>query len=331
MKRKRYLALTLIFVLIISVFVGCGSSAKDQSETAEAPSESQSITAPSTAGIGNYGSAGGEMADTANKADSGTASNGAKSLPKDAKLIVRADLSLETTEFLKAQAAIEALVNRYGGYFERSSTSSGSYYSENTIRNASYTIRVPKDKYRKFLDEIGNTCHQVDKSESAEDVGEAYFDTEIRLKTLKTKQERLLILLGKAQKMEDIISLENALSDVQYQIDQLSSELKRYDNLIDYATINAELQEVIKLSDVNKNQKSFFPRLKKAITGGFEMAGEAIQELIITFAYSLPIILLAAIIGLAATLFIRKKQKAMKNKLFPPKDEKENNKDDESK
>ena len=76
----------------------------------------------------------------------------------------------------------------------------------------------------------------TESSESSEDVGERYYDAETRLKTQRTKQERLLALLEQADTMEDIISLENALGDVEYQIEQLSSTLNRYDALISYST-----------------------------------------------------------------------------------------------
>ena len=45
----------------------------------------------------------------------------------------------------------------------------------------------------------------------------------------------------KAETMEDIISLETALSDVEYEIEQLSSTLNRYDSLVSFATIRLDL------------------------------------------------------------------------------------------
>lgn len=75
-------------------------------------------------------------------------------------------------------------------------------------------------------------------------MGQNYSDIELRLQTQRTKQERLLALLEKAATMEDIISLENALSETEYQIEQYTSDLKRYDSLIDFATIELRLTEV---------------------------------------------------------------------------------------
>ena len=147
----------------------------------------------------------------------------------DAKLIQRADYEVQTTDYPTAETALEALVERCGGYFEYQETSGGGYYESAARRWGSFTIRVPKEQYDTFTGSVGGVGHVVSQSGSAEDVGQTYYDIELRLQTQRTKQERLLALLEKAATMEDIISLENALSETEYQIEQYTSDLKRYD------------------------------------------------------------------------------------------------------
>ena len=160
---------------------------------------------------------------------------------EDAKLIQRADYEVQTTDYPAAETALEALVERCGGYFEYQETSGGGYYESAARRWGSFTIRVPKEQYDAFSGSVGEVGHVVSQSGSAEDVGQNYSDIELRLQTQRTKQERLLALLEKAATMEDIISLENALSETEYQIEQYTSDLKRYDSLIDFATIELRL------------------------------------------------------------------------------------------
>ncbi|NCC69379.1 MAG: DUF4349 domain-containing protein, partial [Clostridia bacterium] len=99
------------------------------------------------------------------------------------------------------------------------------------------------------------------------------------------KQERLLALLEKADVMEDIIALENSLSDVQYQIEQLTSTLKRYDGLVDYSSINITINEVIRLSDEPGEADSLGERLSKAFVGGFSDFGMALGNFSVWVAY----------------------------------------------
>lgn len=62
------------------------------------------------------------------------------------------------------------------------------------------------------------------QNEYKDDVSEAYYDTEARLKTQQTKLDRLHALLEQAATMEDIIALETALSETELQIEYLTGK-----------------------------------------------------------------------------------------------------------
>ena len=49
-----------------------------------------------------------------------------------------------------------------------------------------------------------------------------YYDNEARLTTQRTKLERLQELLSKAEAMEDIITIESAISETELQIEYLT-------------------------------------------------------------------------------------------------------------
>ena len=91
---------------------------------------------------------------------------------EDAKLIQRADYEVQTTDYPTAETALEALVERCGGYFEYQETSGGGYYESAARRWGSFTIRVPKEQYDTFTGSVGGVGHVVSQSGSAEDVGE---------------------------------------------------------------------------------------------------------------------------------------------------------------
>ena len=52
-----------------------------------------------------------------------------------------------------------------------------------------------------------------------DDVTLRYVDVDSHKKALETEQERLLALLEKAENVEDIITIENRLSDVRYELE----------------------------------------------------------------------------------------------------------------
>lgn len=203
----------------------------------------------------------------------------------DAKLIQRADYEVQTTDYPTAETALEALVERCGGYFEYQETSGGGYYESAARRWGSFTIRVPKEQYDTFTGSVGGVGHVVSQSGSAEDVGQTYYDIELRLQTQRTKQERLLALLEKAATMEDIISLENALSETEYQIEQYTSDLKRYDSLIDFATIELRLTEVARISDEPGEVAPLGARVASAFGEGLHSFGDGLGNLAVWLAY----------------------------------------------
>ena len=232
---------------------------------------------------------------------------------ENAKLIRRASARLQTDDLSAAEAALNALVVEQGGYYESAAVEGGGYYDRNAARYGSYVIRVPRQAYDTFLSGVDGVGYVVSLNQSSEEIGEVYFDTEARLRTQQTKQTRLLALLEQAATMEDIIDLENALSEVEYQIEQYSTELRRYDSLVDYATIGVELYEVRRLSDGAGTADRLGTRISTALSEGAQGAGEALGNVIVWCAYHLIALLVlaaAAAVVLAVCLRRRKKRAA---------------------
>ena len=99
------------------------------------------------------------------------------------------------------------------------------------------------------------------------------------------RYRRLLALLEKAATMEDIISLENALSETEYQIEQYTSDLKRYDSLIDFATIELRLTEVARISDEPGEVAPLGARVASAFGEGLHSFGDGLGNLAVWLAY----------------------------------------------
>ena len=218
------------------------------------------------------------------------------------KRIYRGSLELETTDFDSAADGLEALVTECGGYFQ----SSGLYDSGNGYRSGDYMVRVPVEQYRSFFDRAGTLCHLRWKNEETEDVTRLYYDTDGRLKTQETKLARLQELLARAESMEDIITLESAISDTEYQIEQLSGELRYYDDQVAYSTVSITIREVYKLSGDQTPPEGFGDRLGKAFSNGLRSFLNGVEDGVVWLAYNLLwVVLLAA----AAVLAVRYRRK----------------------
>ncbi len=184
----------------------------------------------------------------------------------DVKLIYTANMTVQTTEFEESVQGIRDLVAQYGGYFENVYTYNGQYNqnSRYSYRNASYTIRVPSSSYSAFVNSVGTGFHVVDQNESVQDIGLQYSETEGHIQTLKIKPKRLQELLANAVEMTDIIELENALSNCEYELESYSSTLNRYNSLIGYSTIYLQLSEVVRETDIIVENPSFGTRIARS-------------------------------------------------------------------
>ena len=301
--KKKILAVAMATILVLGILTGCGAkksadaaapqywdeegipsggmfddknsyygSAAEEPMEMEAAAEYDSVTTAATAeGKTNY--------DSVNMVNNLT-------YGENVKLIFRAWMRLQTLDFAQAESELNKLVEQYNGYFESVYTDNGSYYSNYSRLSGSYTVRVPAANYDKFLSAVGNTCHVMNLNKTTEDIGLQYSDTQMRLETVKAKQERLLVLLKQATEMSDIIELESAISDCQYEIDSLTSTINRYDSLIGYSTVNIELEQVERLGNAITEEETFWQKLAGNFKEGLEDFAYGVEDLVIWIAYN---------------------------------------------
>lgn len=291
--KKKIVVLVLVLCLLMTLF-GCGrkSAALDRIETESISHNIPAADAPDTDYSKMDSMVGGES-----KPENAPSASGDIYTNDGNKIIRTASMTIQTTEFDASTAALKALTEKYGGYFESAEVSGGGYYDQYASRSGHYVVRIPKENFVSFRDGTGSIGHVYSISENSQDVGEAYYDTEARLATLTTKRDRLLALLEKAEYMEDIISLESALADVQYEIDMHTSTLRKYDSLIDYSTFRIRLEEVIEYRDEPGVKESFGSRLVSSLKAGFRSFGSNLQDFAIWLARNLiGVVILAAVV-----------------------------------
>lgn len=231
----------------------------------------------------------------------------------NAKVIRTADLTIQTLDFDRSVADLAALTETHGGYYETAKVDSGSYNDQYARSSAYYVVRIPKENFVAFRDAVGSVGHIYSFTEDAQDVGEEYYDTETRLATLTTKRDRLLVLLDKAEVMEDIISLETALAEVQYEIDMHTSTLRKYDSLIDYSTFTIDLDEVVKIEEKPSVQESFGIRLLDNLKDGFSDFIDGMQSFAFWLArniISLIILAVIIVVVIKVILVFRKRRRS---------------------
>ena len=298
---KRKLSALLLALLVALSLAACGGSVSTKAE-ASAGTADMAYPMEPTAEEMELGF------------DAGAGASGGAVYPNGQKLIRTAQMHLETTAFEETVRSLGELTGQMGGYYETSSVGKRS-----NGRWAEYTVRVPAEKYQTFLDQAGALCHETWRDTQQQDISERYYDTQGRLKTQQIKLERLQELLSQAEAMEDIITIESAISETEQMIDDLSGTLRHYDGQVDYATVSISLSEVYKLSNVEEVPDSFFSRMGKAFRGGWSDFTDGLENFAVALAYCWMWVLILAAVGVVAVKTLRRRRAAKKKDDKPEK------------
>lgn len=210
------------------------------------------------------------------------------------KLIKTVNILAETEDFDTLVPGLQKQVEALGGYIEYISVYDvHSYYVEDQQvkqRCANVTARVPKEKLDGFLAQVGEQTNITSRSENVEDVTLQYVDLESHKKALVTEQDRLLALMEKAETVEDIIAIEGRLSEVRYQLESMESQLRTYDNRIDYSTVELSITEVRKYSP--PQEATVWQRIESGFMKSLDDIGFGIRDFAIRFVIDIPYIVL---------------------------------------
>ncbi len=111
-------------------------------------------------------------------------------------------------------------------------------------KQASLTLRLPVASFSETMEALKALATLVeDERVSGQDVTEQFIDLEARLRNLKATEQQFLETLRRAFTIEDILKVQDRLSQVRSQIESLEGQLKYLANQTDLATINVTLSE----------------------------------------------------------------------------------------
>lgn len=303
MKRNqiRLAAAAAIMALSIGVLTGCG--AKNEAPNFE------TAAASGYSGNRSYDSAP-MMAEDAGiedtlegEAAALTSGSGIQPVQTNRKLIRTAYLTVESTEFDNLLENINQSITALDGYLEQSDISGSSISASSNSRRYAYMVaRIPSDKFDQFITKVGEQANITNKSESTQDVTLQYSDIESRKKSLTIEQERIWALLEKAETLEAVITLESRLSEIRYQLESFESQLRLYDNQVDYSTVTLNINEVQVFTPTAPD--SVFARIEKGFNRNLTGVSNALVNFFVWFVSSIPILLLLGVIVVMIVLIV---------------------------
>lgn len=242
-----------------------------------------------------------------------TASDSIKNDLSSRKIIKNATLSFETKTYDEFMNLLEQCITGIGGYIESQEAYSGGIYSSRNIRNSNIIARIPADNYNRFMNDVCNIGTVTYRSESSSDVTMNYVDTESRIKSLETEYNALLEILDKATLLDDVIMLQSRISEVTYQLESYKSQIRKYDDLISYCTVNIDVSEVWRETQ-NVEVMSFGERIVSGLQDTFYDISEDLTDFSVWLITSLPYIVIWCVVILVMIFVIRRISASIKEK-----------------
>ena len=299
---KKMTAILVTLCMLAALLAGCGGASKSTQAFDAA------AAAPAEAANGAY-----YDMESAKSEDGGlTGDTDSTVLPEGRKWIITVNMSAETEDLDALMEALNGKISGLGGYVEDQDSYNGSMYSSRRYRSASLTIRVPAERVDEFTEEMSGIANVVSTSLSREDITLSYVATESRVKALQTEEARLLELMEQAETMADLLEIESRLTDVRYELENRASQLRLYDNQVDYATIYLSIDEVQEYTPVEE------PTVWERISGGFVSSvkgvGNGLLDLLVWVLAKSPylVILGGVTVGVVVLVKKRKARKAEK-------------------
>jgi len=226
------------------------------------------------------------------------------------KFVTTMNISAETENFDQMMQQITTQVTQLGGYIENSQVDkemttdqTGTSTTTGNYRSAALTVRIPAEKLDQFVNQVIAKTNVTSQSKNVQDVTLSYVDLESHKKALQTEEDRLLQLMQNATTTKDMIAIEDKLADVRYQLDSMESQLRTFDNQINYSTVYLNLQEVKRTTPHSTD--SIWGKISNGLGENIYRIGQGMISFFIGLIVSLPLILLFAVVAFIVFLIVR--------------------------
>ncbi|WDF63454.1 DUF4349 domain-containing protein [Flavobacterium sp. KACC 22763] len=164
-------------------------------------------------------------------------------------------------------------------------------------------VKVPSQNFDRFISGVSKGVSYFEvKNISAEDVTAEYIDLTSRLKTKKKLEERYLEILKKANKVSEILEIEQQISTIREEIEAKEGQLKYLESRVSESTITISFYKIIPEKEGVKI--SYGSKLWNAVKSGFY----TLSDLLLSLLSAWPFVILFVVLA----YFIRKRLKRRK-------------------
>jgi hypothetical protein len=171
------------------------------------------------------------------------------------KKIQEGEIAFATENIGKSSAWIKKQTEHLKGYISNENLQVHPEKTENEL-----TIRIPAASLQRLIDTITSQAGKLDNKQiSVEDVTAEYIDLEVRINNKRALENRYKQLLQKANKVTDMIEIEEQIGDLREEIEAAEGRWRLMKNQVALSTLRIRMyEEHISTSSITKQIKEGF-------------------------------------------------------------------------
>ncbi len=152
---------------------------------------------------------------------------------------------------------------------------SSNAWKDNDKLVGSITIRVPSTQFDSTMRTLhGMAVDVTNENSTSQDVTEEYTDLDAKLRNLEASEQQLLKLLDKAEKVEDILAIQRALTNTRGQIEQTKGRMQYLErtsttSLISVSLTESKIDVTLYASQTRVKERQGAIQFYAQISGGF--------------------------------------------------------------
>jgi hypothetical protein len=206
---------------------------------------------------------------------------------KDRKIVKEGSITLEVGNITETMDEVAEMADELNGYVVSS-------YKHEYERGVSghITIRIPSEKFDEAFARLRQLAIAVPyETSTAEDVTEEYVDLEAQLSNLLATEAQYLVLLEKAENVEEMLMVQKELSKVRGDIEQIEGRMKYLEQTSDTSLIKVDLQKAKGLAEPWSASAAFQSAVRGLTTFGRGLATVLIWLGIFCWAWVPPLVI----------------------------------------
>ncbi|PKK97716.1 MAG: hypothetical protein CVV57_10890 [Tenericutes bacterium HGW-Tenericutes-2] len=222
------------------------------------------------------------------------------------KILYTVDISFDVNDLIEAEDFLNTLI------------ASDEWFDSENLTSTRYTfkIRIKTDRLDDFITALKEEFALRTYQKEGKDISLQYQDTTNKILSLEAQLERLLELYDQAT-LSEMIIINEQISDIEVELQNLNGTLNQFDSLAEYSVVNLVFYGSAVTSD-----SPFINRLGNAFVNGFNGLVSFFDGLLIIIATVVPFAVVIGVVGTVTIIIYKKSNKKRLNTKKPNSEEK---------